>query len=583
MSVRELITLTWGLLPKGSRKRGGGILLLILIGTSLEILGVGLVIPVVTLISEPDMANYPDGLEVLHESLGSPAHTTFTIWALGILLISFYVKNFFLFFSIHRQNKFLYDLQSQLASELMAGYFNRSYSFHLRHPSPELMQKVNGELAILIQNVLGPGLWIISEAFVVLALLGLTLWVNTTGALIVIGGLAVGMAGYYHLFKKRVEYWGRQSQEHAAGMYRQMQHGLGGIKEVKIFGRESYFAGAFSKHAEGLASNMGRYNFLSQSSRQVIELLIITVLLGATMLLVWRGGELAGAMPLLAFFGAAAFRLMPSAQRLLANAHNIRYGARAVRLIKPDIEAARQLGDHTGPRPAPMSFGQSIELKGITYRYPESEREVLRDVNLQIPHGAMVGFHGESGVGKTTFVDLLMGLLEPTRGYVLVDSKSVAEQVPAWQANIGYVPQNIFLMDDTLRRNVAFGIEEEQIDDARVHQALQQAQLEKFLAGREEGLNTLVGERGTRISGGERQRIGIARALYHNPQVLVLDEATASLDLETEADFIRGIEALRGAKTLIIISHRLSTMESCDHRFQLQEGKLRPVMETAEK
>ena len=581
--LRELIAQSWDLLPGAQKVQAGIVLVLILLGTALEILGVGLVIPVVTLISEPDIASFPSSLKALHERLGSPSHTTFTLWALGALLASFFLKNIFLFFSIHRQNKFLYGLQSQLASELVAGYFKRPYSFHLRHATADMLQKVNGELATFIQNVLGPGLWVISEAFVVLALLGLALWVNAAGALIVIGGLAVGMAGYYHLFKKRVEHWGRQSQEHAAGMYRQMQHGLGGIKEVKIFGRESYFAGAFSQHAEGLASNMGRYNFLSQSSRQVIELLIITVLLGATMLLVWRGGELTGVMPLLAFFGAAAFRLMPSAQRLLANAHNIRYGARAVRLIKPDIQAARQLSDHTEPRSAPMSFEQSIELEGITYRYPESDRDVLRDVNLQIPHGAMVGFQGESGVGKTTLVDLLMGLLEPTRGHVLVDSKSVAEQVPAWQANIGYVPQNIFLTDDTLRRNVAFGVEEEQIDDTRVHQALQQAQLEKFLAGREEGLNTLVGERGTRLSGGERQRIGIARALYHNPQVLVLDEATASLDLETEADFIRGLEALRSAKTLIIISHRLSTMESCDHRFQLQEGKLRPVMESAAK
>ena len=582
--LRELIGQSWALLPRAQRVQAGVVLVLILFGTALEILGVGLVIPVVTLISEPEIANYPARLKVLHEYLGSPTHTTFTLWALGALLVSFYLKNLFLFFSIHRQNKFLYGLQSQLASELVASYFKRSYSFHLRNSTSELLQRVNGELATYIQNVLGPGLWVISEAFVVLALLALALWVNPTGALIVIGGLAVGMAAYYHLFKKRVEQWGRQSQKHAAGMYRQMQHGLGGIKEVKLFGRESFFAGAFSRHAEGLASNIGRYNFLSQSSRQVIELLIITVLLGATMLLVRRGGELAGVMPLLAFFGAAAFRLMPSAQRLLANAHNIRYGARAVRLIQPDIEAARQRADNGSKlRPDPMDFEESIELRDITYRYPDSDSEVLHELNLKIPRGSMVGLQGESGAGKTTLVDLLMGLLKPSSGQVCVDGMSIADAVPAWHANIGYVPQNIFLTDDSLRCNVGFGLEADEIDDDRVRDALQRAQLGEFLTKREHGLDTLVGERGVRLSGGERQRIGIARALYHNPQVLVLDEATASLDLGTEAEFIKCLEALRGDKTLIVISHRLSTMENCDLRFQLHQGQINQMKVSAAK
>ena len=574
-SLRELISQSWSLLPRAQKSEAGIVLVLILLGTALEILGVGLVIPVVTLISEPEIVNYPPRLKALHEYLGSPTHTIFTLWALGALLVSFYLKNLFLFFSIHRQNKFLYGLQSQLASELVAGYFRRPYSFHLSHSTADLLQKVNGELSTFIQNVLGPGLWVISEAFVVLALLGLAMIVNPSGALIVIGGLAFGMASYYHFFKKHVEHWGHQSQEHAAGMYRQMQHGLGGIKEVKLFGRESFFAKAFSKHSKGLASNIGRYNFLSQSSRQVIELLIITVLLGAAMLLVWRGGELTGVMPLLAFFGAAAFRLMPSAQRLLANAHNIRYGSRAVRLIKPDIEAARQLGDETQARPRPMKFEESIELENMTYQYPDEERNVLSNINLRIPRGVMVGIQGESGAGKSTLLDLLMGLLTPTEGQLSVDGRPISDAEGAWQANIGYVPQNIFLTDDTLRRNVAFGLEDNKIDEERVWDALRLAQLENFTAQRDKGLDAQLGERGLRISGGERQRIGIARALYHDPQVLVLDEATASLDPDTEAEFLKGLDVLRKKKTLIIISHRPAAVQDCDYLYEVVGGQLR--------
>ncbi|MFP6602467.1 MAG: ABC transporter ATP-binding protein [Pirellulaceae bacterium] len=577
LPLRELFAQLWELLTQQDRMRAGGVLLFLLVGTVLEILGVGMIIPVVALLSQPDVANSSAAMQSLHATLGSPSHQDFIFWVLGGLLAAFVIKNVFLFLSIHWQTRFLVNFQSKLAGELVTGYLNRPYTYHLHHPTAELLQKINGELPVFIQSVLSPVIWIISEGLVVVGLLLLALWVNPLGAIIVVGGLSVAILVYYHLFKVRVEFWGRQTQQHAQGMYREMQHSLGGIKEVKVFGREQYFSAAFGRHAEGFARSLGKHNFLSQSSRQVIELLVISVLLGAIMLLVGRDGAMTNILPTLAFFAAAAFRLMPSAQRLLSNAHNVRFGARTLRLLRPDLLHARAYDKPQPERPDTMAFCRELTLRKVTFRYHGGHEDVLHDIDLAIPQGTMVGFQGESGAGKTTLVDLVLGLLEPTKGEVVVDGNSIQRDLPGWQANIGYVPQSIFLMDDTLCRNVAFGLKEKDINLDRVNEVLRQAQLLEFVKSRPDGIETMVGERGVRLSGGQRQRIGIARALYHDPEILILDEATASLDLETEAEFIKAIESLKNKKTILIISHRLSTMAGCDRKYQLIAGQLCPL------
>lgn len=573
-SLRELFVQVWGVLTPRHRTRAVFVMSLILVGTALEILGVGLIIPVVALLNQPNFdATWPT-MKSLHVFLGSPLPQTFMLWVLGGLLGVFLVKNTFLLVSTYCQVRFLSDIQAGLSGELVSGYLHRSYAYHTQHPTADLLQKINGELPSLINGVLSPLLWIVSESLVVLGILLLSLWVNPLGTLVAMGGLGLAMWAYYHAFKSRVEHWGRQTQQDAQGMYQQMQHGFGGIKEVKIFGRENFFSAAFARYATGFARNVGRHNFLAQSSRHLIELLVITVLLGAVMVLVARGNGMSDIVPTLAFFAAAAFRLMPSAQRLLANLHSIRYGARSLHLLRPDLLHARNHSTVKPIRSAPVKFQDTLEFRHVTFCYPGGHEDVLRDVNLSIRRGTMVGFQGQSGAGKTTLVDLLMGLLEPTRGDILVDGASIHDSLPGWQAHIGYVPQSIFLIDDTLRRNVAFGIEGSDIDDTRVVAALRQAQLWDFVAARPEGMETQVGERGVRLSGGQRQRIGIARALYRNPVVLVLDEATASLDLDTEAEFIKGVETLKTNKTVIIISHRPSAMAGCDAHYSLSNGKV---------
>jgi ATP-binding cassette subfamily C protein len=577
--LRELFSQLWGILTPRDRLRGAFLLILILTGTCLEILGIGLIIPVVALLSQPDFSDSTPFFRIAHEWLGSPEPRVFILWALGGLLGIFIIKNAFLFLSIYWQTRILFNYQARLSGELMKGYLNRPYSFHVQHPTAELLQKINGEVAVLVGNVFGPILWIISESLIVLGLLALAIWVNPLGALVAMGGLGITFLAYYHLFKARVEIWGNRTQQHAQGMYEQLQHAFGGIKEVKIFGRESFFSGAFTCHAEGYVQNARRHGFLSQSSRQVIEILVISVLLVSVMMLVKDGESMNDIVPILAFYAAASFRLMPSVQRLLSNANNIRFGARSLRLLRPDLLFARAQSKSRTESSGKVLLRDELVLRNVTFRYPGGHEDVLRDINLNIPCGSMVGFQGQSGAGKTTLVDVILGLLEPDQGQVSVDGVSIHENISGWQSNIGYVPQSIFLIDETLRRNVAFGLEEKEIDNDRVAEVLSQAQLEDFVKSRPEGIETVVGERGVRLSGGQRQRIGIARALYHDPDILVLDEATASLDLDTEAEFIKAVESLKNQKTVLMISHRLSTLAECDSKYHLESGSLNHLPE----
>ena len=573
-SLRMALAEAWEILPSDERKKACVVLLYIFFGTVLEILGIGLVIPAAALLSEPDISKSPYFLQVIHLHIGAPSHLTFTLGALSLMLTVFLVKNIFLGFSIFKQNKFLYELQSNLAGELVSGYYKRDDEYHIKHAAAELLQKVNGELSAFVQNVLGSGLWIVSESVVAVGILIIAIYINPASALVIAIGLGLGGWVYYQIIKKRIEEYGKATQEHSRRMYQEMQKGLGGIKEVKIFGGETYFSRAFRDQAHCLAENMSSYNFFSQVSRQAIEMIVITVLMGATMLLVWKGVQLQAILPLLAFFCLAGFRLMPSAQRLISSAHSVRYGARALPALLPDFKELRQAREYITEERGQIDFKESLKIKNIEYTYPGTSQTVLSNLSIEIPYGKVVGIKGESGSGKTTLVNIITGLLKPARGHIFSDGEDIFMNIAGWQKKIGYVPQDVFLTQDTLRRNVAFGREDHMIDDNKVREALRMAQLNKFLQGRDEGLNAELGERGVLLSGGERQRIGIARALYRQPKILILDEATASLDSETEAAFIETTKHLKGKTTLIIVSHSSSTLVHSDLIYELLNKKL---------
>jgi len=432
-------------------------------------------------------------------------------------------------------------------------------------------------LAVSLPDATGsamiPGLLLLTEALVLLGIAGLLLVVEPLGALfamLVLGGTAWG---FHRRTRAHIARWGQARQHHEGLRIQHLQQGLGSAKDVKLLGREGDFLAQYSVH-NTQSARVGQFEAtLQQVPRLWLELLAVLGLVFLVLSMLAQGRDMARIVPTLGLFAAAAFRLMPSVNRMLSAAQSLRYGLPVVNTLDNEFKLA-------APKPAAQNtngaaaFQHEIRLTDISYTYPSAVTPALTQLSLTIKKGESVGFIGTSGAGKSTLVDIILGLLTPSAGQVAVDGQDIQQSLRAWQDQIGYVPQSIYLTDDTLRRNVAFGLPNEQIDDAAVQRAIKAAQLQEFVASLPDGLETIVGEHGIRLSGGQRQRIGIARALYHDPTVLVLDEATSSLDTATECDVMQAVSALRGRKTVLIVAHRLSTVAHSDRLYRLEQGRV---------
>ena len=401
----------------------------------------------------------------------------------------------------------------------------------------------------------------------------LLLFVEPVGALIVSIVLGGAAWTYHQITRVRISKWGTERQIHTGLRIQHVQQGLGGAKDVKLLGREKDFVDQFQIHNLKNARVSKLQLILQSYPRLMFEFLAVTGLAILVVSMIMQGYEMASIIPILGLFAAAAFRLLPSVNRVLSSIQTVRYSQAAVDVLYKETELAipKSISQHDGK---PEVFKDLLTLTNIKYQYIDAALPALDGVSLKINKGEYVGFIGTSGSGKSTLVDVILGLLSPDSGDVKVDGKNIQLALRQWQDQIGYVPQAIYLTDDSLRRNVAFGLSNEQIDDVSVQRAIKAAQLEEFVSSLPKGIETVVGERGVRLSGGQRQRIGIARALYHDPAVLVLDEATSALDGATEISVMETVTALHDSKTIIVIAHRLSTVEGCDRLFQLEHGKI---------
>jgi len=383
-------------------------------------------------------------------------------------------------------------------------------------------------------------------------------------------------------FEKKISQIGAEQQKISASMIKWVNQGLGASKEVKVSGKEDFFINAYTKQSQLSANNSRYMNVLDLVPRLFIETLLVSIVLITMLIIVFQDTDTTYLVSTMALFAMAAFRLMPSINRIVSLITTIRYSQPALKVVYRDLfeekeEVSIIKKDLYAIYKGKKTFNDSIELQNLTFKYPNQNELSVKDISLTIPIGKSVAFIGESGAGKTTLIDIMLGLFRPEKGRILVDGKNLEEQKEVWQKKIGYIPQSIYLSDDTIRRNVAFGIDDAHIDDQEVWRALQQAQLKEFVEALPGQLDAAVGERGVRLSGGQRQRIGIARALYHNPEILFMDEATSALDNETEKGIMRAIDGLKGEKTLIIIAHRLTTIENCDLVFKINKGRLAGV------
>jgi len=562
----------WEILDSLQQRRAVTLLGLSILGMLMETLGIGLVIPALAVMTQPDLVvRYPRLAPVLH-SMGNPSQVRLVVIGMLVLVAVYAIKAVFLGVLAWWQMRFVYGVQADLSERLFTSYLRQPYVFHLQRNSAQLIRNAVTETNLFAQTVLVAGLSVLAESLVAAGIIGLMLFVEPAGTIIVVAILGSAVWGFHRVSRSWIARWGSARQEHEGKRIQHLQQGLGGAKDVKLLGRENDFLAEFGRHNAGYARVGGRFGFLGQLPRLWLEFLAVSGLAALVIVMIWQGRSIESLLPALGLFGVGAFRLMPSANRILSGVQNMRYGLPAVDVLFAEL---RSLPATTAPDHArPLQFCAAVRMEDVSFSYPAAGRPALCGVTVSVPRGSSVGFIGATGAGKSTLVDTLLGLLTPDTGRVTVDGTNVQDNLRGWQDQIGYVPQSIFLTDDTLRRNVAFGVPDAEIDDEAVRRAVKAAQVERAVNEFPDGLATVVGERGVRLSGGQRQRIGIARALYHDPAVLVLDEATSSLDTETERGVMDTVRALQGDKTLIVVAHRLSTVARCDRLFRLEDGRV---------
>jgi ABC-type multidrug transport system fused ATPase/permease subunit len=567
--IERLSTLkvVWKILGRRERKLLFGILILMITGSILETFSLGLVVPVVGLLTRP---NYLQNFPRLDNFLGNPTDIHLVVGSMIFLVVIYVAKTLFLIWSLYVQRVYSTKVTSRVGRELFEIYLRQPYAFHLNRNSSELIRNSLNSSAVMAGTI-DPMLVILSDALVTMGIFGLLLALELKGTLVTV--VIFGLTAF--LFRRftndRIRRWGLAQNFHKGMILQHLQQGFGGAKDVKILGREDYFVDQYAGHLEENAVVLQKFAVAQSLPRFGLEILTIIGLSILVSTMVFSGTEVKSILPVLGLFGAAAFRLLPAVSRVISNVQIITVNRPVVEELYGDL-SLKPAGTTTAT--LEHRFAHDLVISDLSFKYEAAPTNALSNVSLRVKRGEAVGLVGPSGSGKSTLVDVLLGLLFPASGAVLVDGVNVQDQIRWWQDQIGYVPQSIFLTDDTLRRNVAFGLPKGAIDDAAVDAAIRAAQLEEFVKTLPLGLETVVGERGVRLSGGQRQRIGIARALYHNPDVLVLDEATSSLDTETEHGVMQAVQALQGEKTVIIVAHRLSTVEYCDRLYRLESSQI---------
>jgi ABC-type multidrug transport system fused ATPase/permease subunit len=560
----------WRLIKPSDRAFAFQLLGLMLIGMMLEMLGLGVVIPALTLMATDTGSTFPPLIQAWTAQLGHPSREVLLLGGL-VAFVAFYAfKAAFLLYSTWRQNQFVRALQCELSARLFATYLAQPWTFFLQRNSAELVRNVNdvAQLASLLTVLLST----IAELFVLLGIVVLLLVIEPLGALSVGLTLVGGALLLGRLTKERLKRWGKKTQHHTGLLGKHLLQGLHAARDIKVTGCEATFVQNFAFHSSQRAALGARNALVAAVPRLWFELIAVASLCILTAVMVGQGFSTKAMIPTLGLFAAAAFRLLPSVNKLILGVQNLRFMQSIVDTVLQDLQLPSL--DQPDPSVEHVTFTQRIVLQNVSYTYPNASRASLVDVSLEIPKFAAVGLIGQSGAGKSTLVDLILGLLAPSAGRIMVDGVDVQDDVRSWQRQIGYVPQAIYLCDDTIRRNIAFGRRDEDIDEEAVVRALDSAQLLDFVKSLPQGVDTEIGERGMRLSGGQRQRIGIARALYTDPPFLILDEATSALDNATERDVMSAIQSLHGRKTMLIVAHRLTTVAQCDFIVQLEAGRV---------
>ena len=556
---------------------------MILIGGLFETLGVSMLLPVVQMITDPaEMQKKIAGVPLLGtvlDRLGLRSISQLTILLLAALICVYIIKNLYLVFMIRRQNTFITYARNDMISRVMREFLNRPYEEYLAADIPTVFRLTDSDIPQLFALVLSL-LQLMTELVVSFFLCMVLIVINWQMTFFIVAVFGVMTLINSKVLKPRLNKIGKKNQDTASRIAKWRIQAIYGLKDVKVLNRQDFFIRNYYESGRVGADLARNYAVLNNLPRLMIEAVFMSSILLFIILYIANGGQVATLASQLIAFAVAAVRIMPSANRINTYMAEIAYEEPSLNYVYKNLTDSMKLDTEMRAKhaavtdPSPLVLNDKIELNRITFRYPSGEKNIFTGASMVIPHGKSVGIMGPSGAGKSTIVDILLGLLHVQEGEILCDGRDIFSNYDSWLSLIGYIPQSIYLIDESIRNNIAFGIDEDKIDEKRLWEVMEEAQLADFVRSLPMGLDTRIGDRGVRLSGGQRQRIGIARALYADPEILVFDEATSALDGDTEAALMEAINGFHGRKTMVIIAHRLNTIAGCDIIYRVSDEKI---------
>lgn len=562
------------LISRKEKRKGLLLTLLLLIGMIFEVLGIGLLLPILTAILNPEILLENEITKSIFDFLQINDKDQIVKVALGSLLLVYLLKSAYLIFLSFYQNKFTSVLSSDLSNKLFKNYLYKDYAFHIKRNSSELIKNLQVEISNF-SNFLISIISLITESTLAFSVIITLFFIEPLATLIVLLLFGLSSFMFYQFTKNITTEWGKVREQIDSKSSKIVIEGLSGIKEVILLGKQSFFENQLENMNSSKASMNSKALTLRQIPRYFLELLSVFSLIIFVFILLIQSKNVDNVIVTLGIFVAATFRILPSINRILSSLQNIKYYQSSIDVLYKEFEFINKKKDFFKRDIIRLAPNKSIDINQLCFIYPQTKKIILDNVTLKLQTGTTTGIIGVSGSGKSTLINIIVGLLKPSSGEILIDDNSnIENNLDLWQNAIGYVSQDVFLSDQSILMNIAFGIKQESIDYKLIDKVLEQAQLSELILTLPEGYYTKVGERGVQLSGGQRQRIGIARALYRRPSILVLDEATSSLDVKTEEEIMMSVDNLKGQMTIIIVTHRLITLKNCDEIFSIKEGKL---------
>jgi ABC-type multidrug transport system fused ATPase/permease subunit len=565
------------LLSPHERKRAGLLLLMIIIMALLDMIGVAIILPFMAVLTNPDLIETNDALNIMFKasSIFGVENNQQFLFALGFLLFAFLIISLiFKALTTYAQVRFVQMRNFSITKKLVEGYLHQPYTWFLSHNSAELGKTILSEVGNVVTNGIGPLMEVIAKGMVATALIILLIIVDPKLALMVGFFLSVAYSLIFYFTRNYLNFLGKNNLKNNELRFKSISEAFGAIKEVKVEGLEQSYIKLFSKPAQAYHRNTASSQLVGQLPRFFLEAIAFGGILLIILYIISKSGSFNSAIPIISLYVLAGYRMLPALQQIYAALSQLTFVGPSIDKLHDDFKNLKLININQDQSVFPLN--KTINLKNINYNYPNTSRTALKDINLIISAKSTIGFVGTTGSGKTTIVDIILGLLEAQKGTLEVDGKTITRQNSrSWQRSIGYVPQHIYLSDDTIAANIAFGVEPKDIDQEAVEKVCKIANLHNFVIDElPKQYQTTTGERGVRLSGGQRQRIGIARALYHNPKVLILDEATSALDNKSEKVVMDAVNNLNKEITIILIAHRLDTVKNCDVIFKLEKGQL---------